>query len=147
MTKTIQVEFECVDLPSSSSGAFDHLRLGIQAGKLVEQDRPISAKTILLSFPLEILFPASASSPVFRGPFVQGPRNQPFIYLCWGERETENWRMIARAKIMLNDVPLDDLRDALEDQKTLRARISLTGLRGEPAAATLKEKQVEWLKP
>ena len=62
----------------------------------------------------------------FRGDFVQGPPNEPFLYLSWRVQGEASW--IMRAKVLLT--PLESaVLDALPDGATLRTTVSKMGHR------------------
>ena len=82
---------------------------------------------------------------LFKGKFVQGPRSDPFVYLCWGDRLEGAWVQCGRAKIPLSAIPRGQIQQTLHDGGALHARIGMTDSRGNPAFATLKANQVEWI--
>jgi hypothetical protein len=84
--------------------------------------------------------PAGMSSD-FRGPFVQGPAGQRFVYIdigsCAGQAGTP-WSR--RLKIPLTGISVEMARRASgEDGALLEARVPGTGRDGTPACASVKE--------
>ena len=84
--QVMTIEFECVDLPDSASPKYANLRLGIQKEKEVLKDVTCNVKQVRFHFPVEVTPDPESEAMQFRGSFVQGSRDQAFIYLCWGER-------------------------------------------------------------
>lgn len=83
----------------------------------------------------------------FRGPVVQGKRNERFIYLTWGEVTRNNeFEMFRRAKLMLDRIDEDLVGSAL-DAGRLLARIDLTGPDGGPRCARVDPPAIEWSVP
>jgi hypothetical protein len=144
MTNTLQVVFECHSLPLIGAALPGCRRLGIQEAKIVVQDVPFEGKELIhFFFALQVEF--NSAKPIFRGKYVQGPRSDPFIYLCWGEREGEAWAQTGRAKILLATIPGTLMERALREGSPLKARIRMVDARGNPAMATLKAGLVEWI--
>jgi hypothetical protein len=78
-------------------------------------------------------------SPVFLGPFVQGPPHERFVYLdigtCAGQTDTP-WSR--RLKVPLRGLTWDVVNKALGGSKTLEARVPGTARDGSPTCATVK---------
>ncbi|MBE0696631.1 MAG: hypothetical protein IH586_06880 [Anaerolineaceae bacterium] len=142
----LQIQFECHRLPRSGAPQASCQRLGIQEGKEVVQDIPFEGQAeIRFQFSLQAEMEPVSGTVFFKGKYVQGPRSAPFIYLCWGDRIEGTWVPCGRTKIPLGAIPREQIQRALEDGSALRARISLTDRRGNPAFATLKADHVEWV--
>lgn len=75
----------------------------------------------------------------FRGPYVHGRRGARFVYLSWQAADSGRFR---RAKLMLDAVSADTLRDALD--QALRADVSLTMPDGSPLCAPFDLPAVAW---
>lgn len=73
------------------------------------------------------------------GPYVEGRPGARFVYLSWSRDGT----MFRRAKLMLNAVPADVLRDA-ERSGSLVARLGLTDEKGGPRCAAVRPPVVTW---
>jgi hypothetical protein len=146
MAATLQVLFECHSLPRAGVPLAVCQRLGIQEGKEVIQDIPIGDQAeISFQFLLQMEVEPVNETVIFRGKYVQGPRSDPFIYLCWGDRLEGTWVQYGRAKIPLSAIPHQLIQRLLHDGSIRRARIGLTDSRGNPACATLKADHVEWI--
>jgi Family of unknown function (DUF5990) len=85
-----------------------------------------------------------ALTPDLKGPFLQGGPGQRFIYLSWGvvERPGE-FVMFRRAKLMLDGVPSDALRQAVA-AGVLVGRVGLTDEKGNPRCAAVRPPLIEW---
>jgi hypothetical protein len=146
MADILEVQFVCHTLPRSGSPALACRRLGIQEGKEVVQDVPFEGQAgVHFAFSVQVVVDPASGAVVFKGKYVQGPRSDPFIYLCWGDRlEAGGWEAVGRSKIPLGAVPSAQIQQALQEGGALRARIGLSDWRGNPAFATLKADHVEW---
>lgn len=142
----IQCLFECHNLPETGAPSADCRRLGIQEGKDVVEDVPYAGQAeIHFAFTLRVETEPGSGPVVFKGKYVQGPRSEPFVYLCWGDRPDGEWVGCGRSKIPLGAIPTGQIERALQGGGPLRARISLTGRGGGPAFATLKADHVAWM--
>lgn len=146
MATMLQVRFECHTLPAPGALAPTCQRLGIQEGKAVIQDIALAGQDeIHFQFPLQLEVEPVSGMVIFRGKYVQGPRADPFVYLCWGDRAEGTWMQCGRSKIPLGAIPRALIDRALRDGAVLQARIRLTNRQGNPAFATLKADQVTWM--
>ena len=78
-------------------------------------------------------------SPVFLGPFVQGPPHERFVYLDIGTYAGQTdtpWSR--RLKIPLRGLTWDAINKALRGSKTFESRVPGTGRDGSPSCATVK---------
>ena len=82
-----------------------------------------------------------------RGPFVQGPKGDRFLYLTWGTGEGgepgDDFGMVMRAKLKLNDLS-DAQLDAAIAGKTIVASVEGVLPNGHPSCGTLKAPTIEW---
>jgi Family of unknown function (DUF5990) len=72
------------------------------------------------------------------GEHVEGRPGARFVYLSW----TADGATVRRAKLMLDAVPPDVLREAADGD--LVARLGLTDPRGGPLCAAVRPPQVTW---
>jgi hypothetical protein len=80
----------------------------------------------------------------FRGPAVHGKRGDRFIYLTWGNvDDADAFQMFRRAKLMLNRVDPELMRDATK-RGHLIARAHLTDDRGGPRCARVDPTAIIW---
>ena len=79
-----------------------------------------------------------------RGPHIQGPPGERFIYLSWGSvDDSGRFTMFRRAKLMLADVPPDVLV-AAATSGTLVGTLGLTDAKGHPLCARVKPPMIRW---
>jgi hypothetical protein len=143
---TLSFEFECFNLPGTSFEGYTNLRLGLQQDQDVIMDVPANLMVAYFHFYLRVFEDKDSGRPVFKGPCVHGPKNQQFVYLTWGTRDTDgNWNIFRRLKIPLSHLTWVILRKALEAGSPLRTRIRMTDRNGEPAAGTINQEDIEWL--
>jgi len=146
MAVTLQGQLECHTLPHVVSSLAVYQRLGIQEGKEVAQDMPFYGQAeIHFHFTLQVEVDAVSGKVIFKGKVVQGPRSNPFIYLCWGDRSEGNWVPYGRTKIPLNSILHEHIQRGQKEGTPMRARIRLTDPKGNPALATLKPDYIEWM--
>lgn len=116
----------------------DNVHVGIQLGReprdLVPGD---SAGTV---WTVEIDVVQGDGGIDFRGPAVQGRRHDRFVYLTWGNLNTDgSFTMFRRAKLMLADLdPLVHLHPTGSEQRII-ATVDLTDERGGPRCARLQQ--------
>ena len=79
------------------------------------------------------------SPPDFRGPVVQGPRGQRFVYIDIGTSAGQHdspWTR--RLKIPLNEISATMVERAIKSGRALETRVPGTGKDGTPTCATVK---------
>ena len=146
MVATLQCLLECHTLPRGGPALAGCQRLGIQEGNEVVQDIPFAGETeIHFHFSFQAAVDAASGKVTSKGKVVQGPRSDPFIYICWGDRSEGKWVQYGRTKILLSGIPREHIQRALQEGSLLRARIRLTDPKGNPALATLKPDTIEWM--
>jgi hypothetical protein len=80
----------------------------------------------------------------WRGPFVQGPKKERFLYLVWGTRDgSGELARHGRSKIMLG--PVSDLvEEAAAKGRDLAVDLDLTDGKGGPRHAQVKGDAATW---
>jgi hypothetical protein len=121
----VRIRIDARDLPGRSWCDHPNVHVGVQRGRepwaLVPGDAP-SATWVLDDVK----------------PFLQGRKDDRFVYLTWGDVAPDGtFEMFRRAKLLLVDVP-EDLGDDLV------ARLALTDARGGPRCARVRPPDVEW---
>ena len=82
--------------------------------------------------------------PMFRGPAVNGPPGERFLYLTWiGRKGRKAPAMFRRAKLRLDAVPAKVLLESL-DSGQLVGRLNLTASDGMPVCASVRPPELEW---
>jgi hypothetical protein len=93
---------------------------------------------------LDCTFSATASGGDLKGAYIQGPPGGRFIYLSWGTVGGAGaFTMFRRAKLWLDAIPPDVLRDAL-DEGLLVGRVGLTDSQGNPVCASVRPPTIVW---
>ena len=142
-TLEIILKIRCCNLPGVQVGARNAVRLGIQKrGEVVEDISADGGEAVFLA-PLRVEF-RDAGSVNFLGPLAQGTPAERFIYLCWGERNGEQWEEFSRAKLQLLPIRHALLIHASETNTPLEVRVNMTDEKGKIICATIKEKQLCW---
>ena len=141
---SLDIELECVDLPTQIPLGLNELRLGVQVASMVEQDALCPAEQVILRVPVQVAVDPGEGNLRFSGKAVHGPSGEKFLYLCWGEWDDGEWQGNRRAKLPLGPVTREMVEAALRSGQPLRARIHMTDARGQPVAASLKPGNYEW---
>jgi hypothetical protein len=82
--------------------------------------------------------------PDFRGPFVHGRRGERFVYLSWGEVDSEGtFTMFRRLKLHLAPL-VNEWAEKVFAAKRIQAVLELTDTRGRPLAASVRPPWVTW---
>lgn len=142
-TLDITLKIRCRKLPGVQVGERNAARLGIQKRGEVIGDVAADAEEALFVAPIRVEF-TDAGTADFHGPFVHGTPRERFVYLCWGERNGEQWEGFGRAKLQLLPIPQALLLRASDNSATLEVTIDMTDDQGKPVFATIKEKQLHW---
>ncbi|WP_292988725.1 DUF5990 family protein [Mycobacterium sp.] len=142
----MQIRIRGTELPGRDCGAGDNfpgytnIHVGVQAKRprdeivgLLPADVP-SATWVL---------ECSAAEGDIRGPQIQGPPGDRFIYLSWGTvDEAGHFTMFRRAKLMLAHVPTAVLAAAASG--TLVGSLGLTDAKGHPLCARVVPPAIRW---
>jgi hypothetical protein len=146
--RKVEFEIECTDFPCAALSPYAHLRLGIQERDEVKQDvacTPCPADGTRFHFSLEAVVDPQTGALTLRGGYAHGPREDRFIYLCWGAWGDHGWEHYRRAKVPLSGLDRGVIERAADSGIPVRARIRMSNERGEPVAATVKPAAVQWL--
>lgn len=82
--------------------------------------------------------------PAFRGPAVNGPPHERFIYLVWvGRKGQAGAAMFRRAKLRLDVIPTEVLAQALRSGR-LEGRLDLTATDGMPVCGSVRPPAISW---
>ena len=81
----------------------------------------------------------------FKGPAVHGRRGERFLYLTWGNVGSDGrFEMFRRAKLVLDHIDPQLVRDAERDDKALHASVDLTDGCGGPRCARVDPPALVW---
>lgn len=131
-------------LPGRDFGDRRNVHVGIQrkaeAVDLVSGDAGMAAFTI----PVGVV-PGTGSRFDVRGPFVQGKAGARFLYLTWGDVDTDGtFAMFRRLKIDLSGIDEELIAAAQEPDAVLEGSLSLSDHRGEPVCSSLPPGWIRW---
>jgi hypothetical protein len=81
----------------------------------------------------------------WRGPFVQGPKRERFVYLVWGPRtESGLVGQVGRTKLMLDQAVAAAEEAVAKGRDGLVGELDLVDPKGKPRLARLKDESVTW---
>ena len=134
------------DLPGRGCGDHTNVYVGIQRKR--EPDQVVSADEQRAVFTAEITVVDRNGTPDFRGPCVQGRPGDRFVYLTWGDVDSNgdvrSFAIFRRAKLMLAAVDPETVRSADQPGKALEARLTLTDACGLPRCAAVRPPEITW---
>ena len=115
------------------------LQKGRGAGYETVQKQRSNGKDLPFEFSVGLTPANKTAAPDFRGPFVQGPRGQRFVYIdigtYAGQKDTP-WSR--RLKIPLMGITWDLVERTSHGRTVLETRVAGTGRDGGPNCATVK---------
>lgn len=120
---------------------------GLQKGRgslydTVQTQRSASSD-LSFEFTVEVEFAGKDLEPSFRGPFVQGPREERFVYIDIGTMAGQaHTPWSRRLKVPLRGITLAMIKQSMAKPGTvLEARVPGTGSDGGPSCASVKHFQ------
>jgi hypothetical protein len=128
-----------------SPGGYHNIHVGVQRRNrrdelldLAPGDAPAA------SWALDCTTSGSAAGADFKGPYIQGPPGQRFVYLSWGTvDDSQTFALFRRAKLLLGSVPPAVIAQAVE-KGVLVGRLGLADARGNPLCAAVRPPTIEW---
>ena len=145
-TAGVHIRIEARDLPGRSCGlGYANIHVGVQRrGAPNELLQLVPGDATAAEWTLDCTVAEAASGVDMRGPYIQGPPGGRFIYLSWGTVEESRFTMFRRAKLWLDAVPPEVMRDAVA-HGVLVGRLGLTDRQGNPLCASVRPPAIEWL--
>lgn len=129
------------DLPGRTCGAYRDVAVGLDGASFVAAD----AREATWTTTVEVR--DRDGRPAFRGPAVNGPPHERFLYLTWiGRHGDEPAAMFRRAKLRLDAIPAAVLAKALRGG-VLVGELGLTAPDGMPLAASVLPPRIRWSSP
>jgi hypothetical protein len=131
-------------LPGRSCGPYTDVAVGLvpRAGCCPEVWFPADAREARWETSLEIR--SKDGRAAFRGPAVNGPPSERFLYRTWiGRTAGAAPAMFRRAKLRLDAVPAAVLAEALQSGE-LVGRLELTAADGMPLCASVRPPAIDW---
>ena len=142
--RPLHIRIEGTNLPGRIFCEHEHVHVGVQCRKDPVGCTPGDAPEATFEFDVDIL-PTEDGPWDFRGPYVQGPRGERFVYLTWGDLPPGGeFAMFRRAKVHLSCLDSQLIAAAAEPGHHLVARLSLTDGRGGPRCASLRPPALSW---
>jgi hypothetical protein len=131
-------------LPGRTCGPYREVAVGLpqKVGCPPAELIPADAREARFETRLEVR--AGGGAPLFRGPAVNGPPRERFLYLTWiGRLDGAAPAMFRRAKLRLDAIPASVLARALRTG-VLVARLDLTAPDGMPLCASVRPPVIAW---
>ncbi len=131
-------------LPGRTCGPYTDVTVGL-AGKVgCDPTDRVSADVRGASWETRIEVRGKDGVPVFRGPAVNGPAGERFLYLTWvGRMGGAAPAMFRRAKLRLDAVPAEVLAESMRSG-VLVGRLELTAADGMPVCASVRPPTITW---
>jgi hypothetical protein len=132
------------DLPPRTFGPYEGVSVGLvhKAGCPPTELFSHGARRVSWDTRIEVF--EKGGAPAFRGPAVNGPPQQRFLFLSWIARTGKAaTAMFRRAKLRLDEIPAEVLARALK-RGTLVARVTLTAEDGSPICASVRPPSIRW---
>jgi hypothetical protein len=122
---------------------YENVHVGVQRRREVVDTVPGDAPTAVWNLTVDTV--ARDGTLDFRGPFVQGRRDDRFLYLSWGSVDANGrFEMFRRAKLMLDAVSHELVRAADRPGRRLVGTVSLTHADGMPRCAAVRPPVIAW---
>jgi hypothetical protein len=115
---------------------------GLQKGKgsLYETVQTQRSRSQDLQFEFAAEVRASGSAPDFRGPFIQGPAGERFVYIDIGQYAGQTDTPFSRRlKVPLTGITPEMVHRASSGRAVLETSVPGTGRDGTPACASVKD--------
>jgi Family of unknown function (DUF5990) len=144
MKKQITIQLQCSHFPGRIFDGYQNVHVAVQRGDETIWETPGDASSHTFDLPVQV-GENKDGSPNFLGPFVHGPVGGRFLYLVWFDKKGEARTMFRRAKINLQHLGWPEINAAIFAEKNIEAQVFLTDKKGDPACASLKPENVNWL--
>ncbi len=143
-TEQLTIRLRCIELPGREFDGRNNVRLGVQKGKVVIEDRLADAEELVFTCLLRVERNIESGKPNFLGPCAQGTPTERFIYLCWGERITGLWDGFGRVKVHLKELSWPSVEQAVATGDPIEAIIKMIDKKGGPLYASVKSDNITW---
>jgi hypothetical protein len=131
-------------LPGRSCGPYGDVCVGLVQKVGCHPEAVVVGDAATVTWETAIEVRERDGAPAFRGPAVNGPPHERFLYLTWiGRKAGEAPAMFRRAKLRLDAVPTAVLAGALESG-VLVGRLGLTAGDGMPVCASVRPPVISW---
>jgi len=134
----LEVRLIGTNLPGTRVGESQPVHVALERGKEFESVHRADLSEVRFDFTVRFV------DQDFRGPYVTGKRGDRFIRLRWGvPDENGEWAWFGRTKVHLSGQERL-ATEAVESGLRLEATVDLTGDRGGPRLATVKDDAITW---
>lgn len=142
--KAIVVRIVGRRLPGLTFGPYGDVRVALAAKVGCDPEDGVRGDAREATWETELTIRDQDGRPAFRGPAVNGPPRERFLYLTWlGRKGRGPLAKFRRAKLRLDAIPAAVLAGALRSGH-LVARLDLTGEDGTPVCASVRPPAIEW---
>jgi len=142
--RSIQVRILGQRLPGRTCGPYTDVTVGLVGKVGCDPPDGVSADARQAKWETQVEVREKNGAPVFRGPAVNGPPGERFLYLTWlGRMGSHAPAMFRRAKLRLDAVPADVLAASLKTG-LLVGRLELTAADGMPVCASVRPPAITW---
>jgi hypothetical protein len=151
-TGWVQIRIEGRDLPGSTCdpspdmpGGYVGVHVGVQRrGRRDELLNVVRGDADMAGWVVECTPSVTDAGIDLRGPYVQGPPGERFIYLNWGTIDSAGqFNMFRRAKLLFSAIPPEVLAAAVASGM-LVGRLGLTDPTGNPLCASVRPPRIDW---
>jgi hypothetical protein len=140
---SLRVRVVGTGLPGVRFGDREHVHVGVQRGREVEQLVPGDAPRA--EFDVEVNLVLTEDGTDYRGPYVQGKRGERFLYLSWGEQPPGGeFTMFRRAKLHLSTWEPELVAEALANDHVIEGSLNLSDRCGAPLCASVRPPTITW---
>jgi len=131
-------------LPGRSCGPYRDVTVGLATKVGCDPKASFAADVRVARWETELEVRELGGRPAFRGPAVNGPPRERFLYLTWiGRKDGAAPAMFRRAKLRLDAVPAEVLTRSLRSG-LLVGELELTACDGMPVCASIRPPEITW---
>lgn len=142
--RSIRVRIIGRRLPGRTCGPYTEVTVGLAAKAGCDPTDGVPGDVREARWETRIEVRGQDGAPMFRGPAVNGPPRERFLYLTWiGRRSGAARAMFRRAKLRLDAVPAEVLAGSLRTG-VLVGRLELTAADGMPVCASVRPPGIAW---
>jgi hypothetical protein len=142
--RSIRVRIIGQRLPGRNCGPYAEITVGLAVKVGCDPTDTIPADARKAQWETRIDVREQGGAPAFRGPAVNGPPRERFLYLTWiGRKGKAAPAMFRRAKLRLDAVPAEVLAESLRSG-VLVGRLGLTAADGMPVCASVRPPTITW---
>ncbi len=148
----LTIKVICENLPGikfqDSNGdhtfTYQPVHLGIQRSNEIIEAVPANQKRVVFEPSFRVAALADGKTN-FLGPFAKGTPQERFFYLSWVVKDEDGLlTMFRRAKIHLSHLSWSQVEEAIQSDKSVSVRLSMTDKRGGPRCGSIRGDGVRW---